>query len=84
MGMSDFYGERDEAESVATFHRALEIGSSTSSIPPICMGRFTNEQLSAKPCRASATMLCSADESSAFSAGDDPAFRGINGRPRIS
>ncbi len=26
MGMSDFYGESDEAESIATIHRALEIG----------------------------------------------------------
>src|SRR5258706_7595832 len=26
MGMSDFYGERDEAESIATIHRALELG----------------------------------------------------------
>ena len=26
MGMSDFYGRRDDAESVATIHRALERG----------------------------------------------------------
>ena len=26
MGMSDFYGGRDEAEAVATLHRALELG----------------------------------------------------------
>ncbi|WP_457092484.1 aldo/keto reductase [Microvirga sp. P5_D2] len=26
MGMSEFYGERDEAESVATIHRAIELG----------------------------------------------------------
>ena len=26
MGMSDFYGQRDEAESIATIHRALELG----------------------------------------------------------
>ncbi|HNC15876.1 MAG TPA: aldo/keto reductase, partial [Solirubrobacterales bacterium] len=26
MGMSEFYGEGDEAESIATIHRALEVG----------------------------------------------------------
>ena len=26
MGMSDFYGRRDEAEAIATIHRALDLG----------------------------------------------------------
>ena len=26
MGMSDFYGPRDDAESLATIHRALDLG----------------------------------------------------------
>ena len=26
MGMSDFYGSRDDSESIAIIHRALELG----------------------------------------------------------
>ena len=26
MGMSDFYGSRDDGNSIATIHRALELG----------------------------------------------------------
>ncbi len=26
MGMSDFYGDRDDTESIAAIHRALELG----------------------------------------------------------
>ena len=38
MGMSEFYGETDDGEAVATIHRALELGV-TSSTRPTCTGR---------------------------------------------
>jgi aryl-alcohol dehydrogenase-like predicted oxidoreductase len=44
MGMSEFYGEADEAESVATIHRALEVGVTLLDTADM-YGPFTNERL---------------------------------------
>jgi aryl-alcohol dehydrogenase-like predicted oxidoreductase len=44
MGMSDFYGGRDEAEAVATLQRALELGVTFLDTADM-YGPFTNEEL---------------------------------------
>ena len=44
MGMSEFYGATDDAESIATIHRALELGVDFLDTADI-YGPFTNEQL---------------------------------------
>src|SRR4051795_11288117 len=44
MGMSEFYGTADEDESVATIHRAIELGVTFIDTADI-YGPFTNERL---------------------------------------
>src|SRR5438552_10714428 len=44
MGMSEFYGPGDEAESVATIHRALDLGVTFLDTADV-YGPFVNEQL---------------------------------------
>ena len=44
MGMSDFYGQRDDAESIATIHRAIDLGVTLIDTADM-YGPWTNEEL---------------------------------------
>ena len=79
MGMSEFYGEGDEGESLATIGRALELGVTLLDTADI-YGPFTNEELVGRAVRGRRDRVVIATKFGIVRS-DDPAFRGINGRP---
>ena len=79
MGMSDFYGGRDEAEAVATIHRALDLGCSFLDTADM-YGVGRNEELVGRAIRGRRHEVALATKFGNVR-GPDGAMLGINGRP---
>jgi aryl-alcohol dehydrogenase-like predicted oxidoreductase len=79
MGMSDFYGVRDEAEATATIHRALELGVNFLDTADM-YGPYTNEELVGRAIDGRRDGLVIATKFGIVRS-EDPRFRGVNGRP---
>src|SRR5512137_230209 len=79
MGMSEFYGPRDEAESLATIHRAIDMGINFLDTADV-YGPFTNEELVGRAIRARRNEVFLATKFGILRSAD-PHYRGISGRP---
>ena len=80
MGMSDAYGPADEAESVATIHRALELGINLLDTSD-AYGPFTNEELVGKAIRGRRDEVRVATKFGFVSGTDGRGGGSIDGRP---
>ncbi len=80
MGMSEFYAGRDDEESVATIHRALDLGITLLDTADM-YGPFTNERLVGEAIRERRDEVVIATKFGNMR-GEDGSFKGVNGRPR--
>ena len=79
MGMSDFYGSADDARSVETIHRTLDLGINFLDTADI-YGPFTNERLVGRAIRDRRDRVVLATKFGNMR-NEQGAFLGINGRP---
>jgi len=79
MGMSEFYGAGDEAESIATIHRALDLGVNFLDTADM-YGPYTNEELVGRAIRGRRDKVVLATKFGIVR-GADRTVRSINGKP---
>ena len=79
MGMSEFYGTGDEEESLATIHRAMELGITFLDTADM-YGPFTNEKLVGKAIADRRDEVVLATKFGNVR-GEDGSFLGVSGKP---
>ncbi|MEP6897751.1 MAG: aldo/keto reductase, partial [Rhodanobacter sp.] len=80
MGMSDFYGARDDAESIATIRHALDRGLNLLDTADM-YGPFLNEELVGKAIKGRRKDAFIATKFGIMRDPADPKKRGVNGTP---
>src|SRR5262245_14505781 len=80
MGMSEFYGAGDEAESIATIHRALDVGIDFLDTADV-YGPFKNEELLSRALKGKRDRVVLATKFGIVRDPNNAMARGISGKP---